>query len=58
MDVDKEILKSKEIYNKVYDIIKDVEFLNKSREISLVITKLQEANMWLSENIEKLYEFK
>lgn len=41
----------KEFRDKFQSLYDDIDKLNKSREISLAITKLEEASMWLNKGI-------
>ena len=54
MDVNEEIKNTKQCRKDIDEIIQKVKGLNKSRETSLAITKLQEAVMWLGMNLKEL----
>ena len=55
IDVLKEIKNTKQLRKDIDEVIQRVKALNQSRETSLVITKLQEALMWLDMNLGHLY---
>lgn len=54
MDVSKEIVSTKQLRKDIDEIIQQVRELDSSRETSIVITKLQEAVMWLGMNLKRL----
>lgn len=54
MDVSKEIVNTKQLRKDIDEIIQQVRELDSSRETSIVITKLQEAVMWLGMNLKRL----
>lgn len=54
MDVSKEIVSTKQLRKDIDEIIQQVRELDNSRETSIVITKLQEAVMWLGMNLKRL----
>lgn len=50
------VSKTKRIRLLIDSVLQEVKSLGGSRETSLVITKLQEANMWLGMNLKRLGE--
>lgn len=54
MDIYKEIKDTKQLRKDIDEVIQRVKALEKSRETSIVITKLQEAVMWLGMNLKSL----
>lgn len=54
MDASKEIVSTKQLRKDIDEIIQQVRELDNSRETSIVITKLQEAVMWLGMNLKRL----
>ena len=54
MDVFVEIKKTKQLHNDIDEVIQRVKELDNCKEVSLVITKLQEATMWLEMNLKRL----
>lgn len=56
MDKFKEVSDTKQLRKDIDEILQRVKGLDKSRETSLVITKLQEATMWLGMNLKRLGE--
>ena len=56
MDVFVEIKNTKQLRKDIDEILQRVKALDQSRETSLVITKLQEATMWLGMNLKRLGE--
>lgn len=51
-----EVKNTKQLRKDIDEILQRVKGLNQSRETSLVITKLQEATMWLGMNLKRLGE--
>lgn len=51
-----EVTNTKQLRKDIDEIIQKVKELDSSRETSLVITKLQEAVMWLGMNLKRLGE--
>ena len=49
-----EIQRIKHLRQRIDDVIQDVKTLESCRETSLVITKLQEAVMWLGMDLKRL----
>lgn len=56
MDIVKEVPAIKQLRKDIDDIIQRVKNLDSCRETSLVITKLQEAVMWLGMDLKRLNE--
>lgn len=56
MDKFVEVKNTKQLRKDIDEIIQRVKSLDKSRETSLAITKLQEAVMWLGMNLKRLGE--
>ena len=56
MDITKEVPAIKQLRKDTDDIIQRVRELEPCRETSLVITKLQEAVMWLGMDLKRLNE--
>ena len=54
MDITKEVPAIKQLRKDTDDIIQRVRELEPCREVSLVITKLQEAVMWLGMDLKRL----
>jgi hypothetical protein len=54
MDIEKEVPAIKQLRKDTDDIIQRVRGLEPCRETSLVITKLQEAVMWLGMDLKRL----
>lgn len=54
IDILKEIEDTKRLRKDIYEVIDRVKSLNQCRETSLVITKLQEGDMWLGMNLMRL----
>lgn len=54
MDIEKEIVATKQLRKDIDEIIQKVKSLDQSRETSLTITKLQEGVMWLGMNLKRL----
>lgn len=54
MDVFVEIKKTKQLRKDIDEVIQRVKELDNCKEVSLVITKLQEATMWLGMNLKHL----
>ena len=54
MDKFKEIKNTKQLRKDIDEVIQRVKTLDRSRETSLTITKLQEAVMWLGMNLKRL----
>ena len=54
MDITKEVPAIKQLRKDIDDVIQRVRDLEPCREISLVITKLQEAVMWLGMDLKRL----
>lgn len=54
MDITKEVPAIKQLRKDTDDIIQRVKGLDSCRETSLVITKLQEAVMWLGMDLKRL----
>lgn len=51
---EKEILETKRLRKKLDDVLQEVKKLNKTRETSLSVTKLQEGMMWLGMYLKEL----
>ena len=56
MDVNLEILKIKQLRKDIDDVIQRVKTLDGCREVSICITKLQEAVMWLGMDLKRIGE--
>ena len=56
MDITKEVPAIKQLRKDIDEIIQRVRDLDSCRETSLVITKLQEAVMWLGMDLKRLNE--
>lgn len=56
MDITKEVPAIKQCRKDIDEIIQRVRELDSCRETSLVITKLQEAVMWLGMDLKRLNE--
>lgn len=56
MDKFVEVKNTKQLRKDIDEIIQRVKALDSCREVSLVITKLQEATMWLGMNLKRLGE--
>ena len=56
MDKFVEVKNTKQLRKDIDEIIQRVKTLDSCREVSLVITKLQEATMWLGMNLKRLGE--
>ena len=54
MDINLEIPKVKQLRKDIDDIIQRVKSLNGCREVSICITKLQEAVMWLGMDLKRI----
>ena len=56
MKIQTEVSNIKQLRKDIDEVLQRVKGLYQSREISLAITKLQEATMWLSMNLKRLGE--
>ena len=56
MDINLEIPKVKQLRKDIDDVIQRVKTLNGCREVSICITKLQEAVMWLGMDLKRIGE--
>lgn len=56
MKIQTEVSNIKQLRKDIDEVLQRVKALYQSREISLTITKLQEATMWLDMNLERLRE--
>lgn len=56
MDKFVEVKNTKQLRKDIDEVLQRVKSLDRSRETSLVITKLQEAIMWLGMNLKRLGE--
>ena len=56
MNIQTEVSNTKQLRKDIDEVLQRVKSLDKSRETSLAITKLQEATMWLGMNIKRLGE--
>ena len=56
MDKFIEVKNTKQLRKDIDEIIQRVKTLDSCREVSIVITKLQEATMWLGMNLKRLGE--
>ena len=54
MDINLEIPKVKQLRKDIDDVIQRVKALDGCREVSICITKLQEAVMWLGMNLKRI----
>lgn len=54
MDINLEIPKVKQLRKDIDDIIQKVKSLDNCREVSICITKLQEAVMWLGMDLKRI----
>ena len=54
MDINLEIPKVKQLRKDIDDVIQRVKALDSCREISICITKLQEAVMWLGMDLKRI----
>ena len=54
MDINLEIPKVKQLRKDIDDIIQRVKTLDNCREVSICITKLQEAVMWLGMDLKRI----
>ena len=56
MDIIKEVPEIKQLRKDIDDVIQRVKDLDACREVSICITKLQEAVMWLGMDLKRLNE--
>lgn len=56
MKIQTEVSNTKQLRKDIDEVLQRVKGLYQSREISLAITKLQEAIMWLGMNLKRLGE--
>ena len=56
MDIYLEIPKVKQLRKDIDDVIQRVKALDNCREVSICITKLQEAVMWLGMDLKRIGE--
>lgn len=56
MDINLEIPKVKQLRKDIDDVIQRVKSLDSCREVSICITKLQEAVMWLGMDLKRIGE--
>ena len=56
MDINLEIPKVKQLRKDIDDVIQRVKSLDNCREVSICITKLQEAIMWLGMDLKRIGE--
>ena len=56
MDINLEIPKVKQLKKDIDDVIQRVKTLDNCREVSICITKLQEAVMWLGMDLKRIGE--
>lgn len=56
MDINLEIPKVKQLRKDIDDVIQRVKSLDNCREVSICITKLQEAVMWLGMDLKRIGE--
>ena len=56
MDINLEIPKVKQLRKDIDDVIQRVKTLDNCREVSICITKLQEAVMWLGMDLKRIGE--
>lgn len=54
MDINLEIPKVKQLRKDIDDVIQKVKSLDNCREVSICITKLQEAVMWLGMDLKRI----
>lgn len=54
MNINLEIPKVKQLRKDIDDVIQKVKTLNSCREVSICITKLQEAVMWLGMDLKRI----
>lgn len=54
MDINLEIPKVKQLRKDIDDVIQRVKSLDNCREVSICITKLQEAVMWLGVDLKRI----
>ena len=54
MDINLEIPKIKQLRKDIDDVIQRVKSLDNCREVSICITKLQEAVMWLGMDLKRI----
>ena len=54
MDINLEIPKVKQLRKDIDEVIQRVKSLDGCREVSICITKLQEAVMWLGMNLKRI----
>ena len=54
MDINLEIPKVKQLRKDIDDVIQRVKALDNCREVSICITKLQEAIMWLGMDLKRI----
>lgn len=54
MDINLEIPKVKQLRKDIDDVIQRVKALDNCREVSICITKLQEAVMWLGMDLKRI----
>lgn len=54
MDINLEIPKVKQLRKDIDDVIQRVKSLDSCREVSICITKLQEAVMWLGMDLKRI----
>ena len=54
MDINLEIPKVKQLRKDIDDVIQRVKTLDSCREVSICITKLQEAVMWLGMDLKRI----
>ena len=54
MDINLEIPKVKQLRKDIDDVIQQVKTLDGCREVSICITKLQEAVMWLGMDLKRI----
>ena len=54
MDINLEIPKVKQLRKDIDDVIQKVKTLDSCREVSICITKLQEAIMWLGMDLKRI----
>lgn len=54
MDINLEIPKVKQLRKDIDDVIQRVKALDSCREVSICITKLQEAVMWLGMDLKRI----
>ena len=54
MDINLEITKVKQLRKDINDVIQQLKTLDGCREVSICITKLQEAIMWLGMDLKRI----